>query len=71
MEKKVEVEEERYRLGLVQSSEWLFTYQRQLAGAKSGEIQAFIDYKIAVAQLENVMGISLEKHNLTLEEGSY
>lgn len=67
MEKKVEVEEQRYRLGLVQSSEWLFSYQRQLASAKSGEIQAIINYKIAVAQLEKAMGISLEKKNLKFE----
>jgi outer membrane protein TolC len=67
MEKKVDVEEERYRLGLVQSSEWLFTYQSQLTNAKSGEIQAMIDYKITVAQLEKVMGISLDKKNLTFE----
>lgn len=67
MEKKVEVEEERYRLGLVQSSEWLFTYQRQLAEAKSREIQALIDYKIAVARLDKVMGIGLKKKNLTFE----
>jgi len=65
MEKKVEVEEERFRLGLVQSSEWLFSYQRQLASAKLREIQELIDYKIAVSQLEKAMGISLEKKNLT------
>jgi len=67
MEKKVDVEEQRYRLGLVQSSEWLFTYQSQLTNAKSGEIQAIIDYKITVAQLEKVMGISLQKKNLIFE----
>ncbi len=65
MEKKVEVEEERYRLGLVQNSEWLFSYQRSLANAKSREIQVLIDYKIAIAQMEKTMGISLEKKNLT------
>jgi outer membrane protein TolC len=64
MEKKVAVEEERYRLGLTQSSEWLFSYRRQLATAKSGEIQAVINYKIAVAQLNKAMGIGLEKKNL-------
>lgn len=67
MEKKVAVEEQKYRLGLIQSSEWLFTYQSQLTTAKSGEIQAMIDYKITVAQLEKVMGISLDKKNLTFE----
>jgi outer membrane protein TolC len=67
MEKVVEVEEQRYRLGLVQSSEWLFSYQRQLATAKSAEIQAIINYKIDVSQLEKTMGISLDKKNLTFE----
>jgi len=67
MEKVVEVEEQRSRLGLVQSSEWLFSYQRQLATAKSTEIQAIINYKIAVSQLEKTMGISLDKKNLTFE----
>lgn len=65
MEKKVEVEEQRYRLGLVLSSEWLFQYQRDLANAKSSEIRVLIDYKIAVSQMEKAMGISLEKKNLT------
>ena len=65
MEKKVEVEEQRYRLGLVQSSEWLFQHQRGLADAKSREIRVLIDYKIAVSKLEKAMGISLEKKNLT------
>lgn len=65
MEKKVEVEEQRYRLGLVQNSEWLFRHQRDLADAKSREIRVLIDYKVAVAQLEKAMGVSLEKKNLT------
>jgi len=65
MEKKVEVEEQRYRLGLVQSSEWLFQHQQSLADAKASEIQVLIAYKIAVSQLEKAMGISLEKKNLT------
>ncbi len=65
MEKKVEVEEQRYRLGLVQSSEWLFQHQQSLADARASEIQVLIQYKIAVSQLEKTMGISLEKKNLT------
>jgi len=64
MEKKVEVEEQRYRLGLVQSSEWLFQHQQSLADAKASEIQVLIQYKIAVSQLEKAMGISLEKKNI-------
>jgi len=71
MEKKVEVEEQRYRLGLVQSSEWLFQHQRSLADAKSQEIQVLIVYKIAVAQLEKAMGISLEKKNITYGHYDY
>ncbi|MCJ7582082.1 MAG: TolC family protein, partial [Candidatus Aminicenantes bacterium] len=71
MEKKVEVEEQRYRLGLVQSSEWLFQHQRSLADAKAREIQVLIDYKIAVAQMEKAMGISLEKKNLTFGDPKF
>jgi len=71
MEKKVEVEEQRYRLGLVQSSEWLFQYKRSLADAKSGEIRVLIDYKIAIAQMEKTLGISLEKKNLTYGNYEY
>jgi len=56
-EKRVVSETQRYQQGLV-GSEWLFNYQRDLASAKSAEIQAVVDYKIALARLDRVMGTS-------------
>jgi outer membrane protein TolC len=56
-EKRVASETQRYQQGLV-GSEWLFNYQRDLANAKSSEIQAVVDYKIALARLDRVMGTS-------------
>lgn len=63
MEKRLEAEEEKYRLG-IGSSEWLFTYQERLVSAKRAEINAVIDYKISVAKLERILGINLKTKNL-------
>jgi len=67
MEKKLQAEEERVRLGLA-TSEWLFQYQRDLASAKTEEIQATIDYKVSVANLEKIMGVNLKSKNLKFRE---
>ncbi len=67
MEKKLQAEEERVRLGLA-TSEWLFQYQRDLSSAKTGEIQATIDYKISVANLERLMGVNLKTRNLKFRD---
>ncbi|MCX6566754.1 MAG: TolC family protein, partial [Candidatus Aminicenantes bacterium] len=56
-EKRVASETRRYRQGLV-GSEWLFNYRRELANAKSAEIQAIVEYKIALARLDRIMGNS-------------
>lgn len=63
MERKLEAEEQKYKLGLV-GSEWLFQYQRDLASAKAEEINAIIDYKISVANLEKILGINLKTKNI-------
>jgi outer membrane protein TolC len=63
MEKRVQAETQRYDLGLV-GSEWLFTYQRNLAQAKADEIRAVIDYKIALAALDRAMGTTLRAKGL-------
>jgi outer membrane protein TolC len=66
-EKRLEAEEERYNLGLA-GSEWLFTYQRDVANAREGEIRAIVNYKISVAKLEMAMGVSLKKKNITYKQ---
>ena len=63
MEKRVQAETQRYDLGLV-GSEWLFTYQRNLAQAKADEIRAVIDYKIALAALDKAMGTTIRTKSL-------
>ena len=63
MEKKLNAEGERFRLGLV-GSEWLFRYQRDFATAKTSEIRAIIEHKISVAKLEKALGINLKTKNL-------
>ena len=63
MEKRVQAETQRYDLGLV-GSEWLFTYQRNLAQAKADEIRAVIDYRIALAALDKAMGTTIRAKGL-------
>jgi outer membrane protein TolC len=70
MEKQVEAETQRYQLGLV-GSEWLFSYQRQLAQAKVSEIRAIIDYKIALAKLDKAMGTTLKSKGLKFRDYAF
>jgi outer membrane protein TolC len=67
MEKRVQAETQRYDLGLV-GSEWLFTYQRNLAQAKADEIRAVIDYRIALAELDRAMGTTIRTKGLKFKE---
>ncbi|MFZ2055002.1 MAG: TolC family protein [Candidatus Aminicenantales bacterium] len=66
-ETRLRAEEERYNLGLV-GNEWLFQYQRDLATARVSEIRAKISYQVAVAKLEETMGVSLKKKGLKFKE---
>ncbi len=69
-EKQLQAEEERVRLGLA-TIEWLFQYQRELASAKTEEIQAMIDYKISTANLEKLMGVNLKKKNISFRDYNF
>jgi outer membrane protein len=66
-EKRMEAVFQRYQLGLV-DSQWLFEYQRQLASARTSEVQAVIDYRIAAARLERAMGTTLETKELKFRD---
>jgi outer membrane protein TolC len=68
MEKRLEAETQRYSLGLVPGSEWLFEYQRRLAAAKTQELKAIIDYKISLAKLERAQGTSLKAKNIKFRD---
>ena len=67
MEKKLEAAEEKYRLGAL-SSDWLYNYQRELANARVSEIGAIIEYKLSVAKLDKLMGVSLRTKNLKFRD---
>jgi outer membrane protein len=66
-EKRLTAEMQKYQLGLG-SIEWLLSYQRQLMTARMTEIRAQIDYKLAIADLERVMGTSLRSKGLKFRE---
>jgi outer membrane protein TolC len=67
LEKRVAAELQRYQVGLA-GSEWLFSYQRQLAQARNDESRALIDCRIALARLEKAMGTTLKAKNLKFRE---
>jgi outer membrane protein len=67
-EKQLASEMQRYQLGLLGGSQWLFEYQRRLAAAKASEVRALIDYRIAAARLEQVMGTTLERKGLKFRD---
>jgi outer membrane protein len=66
-EKRLAAVIQRYQLGLI-DSQWVFEYQRQLAAARTSEVQAVIDYRIAAARLERVMGTTLETKGLKFRD---
>jgi len=66
-EKRVAAELQRYQLGLG-TIEWLLSYQRQLTNAKTTEIRAIIDYKLATAKLDMAMGTTLKSKGLKFRD---
>ena len=70
VEKRLAAEQQRYDLGLV-GSEWLFSYQRDLAQARTDEVRALVDYKIALAKLDKVMGTTLKTKGLTFRNFAF
>ena len=66
IEKRLDAEEQKFNLGLV-ASDWLFTYQERFISAKMSETGAIIDYKLAVANLERILGTNLKSQNIEFE----
>jgi outer membrane protein TolC len=64
-EKQLEAEEEKLKVGLT-TNYFVLQYQRDLATARSQEIQAIIDYILSVAALNRDMGISLDENNIQI-----
>ena len=62
-EKKLEAEEERFRLGLTTVQD-VITFERDLAEAKRAEVQALIDYRNSLVDLDQRTGRLLERHQI-------
>jgi outer membrane protein TolC len=64
-EKKLEAETEKLRVGK-STNYLLLQYQRDLADARTIELKAMVDYTLALADLDRVMGMTFEAKNITL-----
>ena len=66
-EKQLEAVTEKLKVGLATNFEVL-QYQRDLALQIRSELQALINYNMALAQLERDMGVSLDKKHVSIAE---
>jgi len=66
-EKQLEAVTEKLKVGLSTNFEVL-QYQRDLARQRSSELQAIINYNLALARLERDMGISLDQKNIQIAQ---
>ena len=66
IEKRLDAEEEKFNLGLV-GSDWLFNYQKDFISAKMAETGAIIEYKLAIAKLEKILGTNLKSQKIEFE----
>lgn len=65
-EQKLLAEQKKLSVGLSTDYQ-VFQYQRDLATAQSSETDALISYNLALANLDKVLGKTLEKHNFNIE----
>jgi len=66
-EKRMIAEEKKLSVGLT-TNYFVLEYQEKLANAKSMEIKALVDYSIALAKLEQVIGTSLDTKNIKISQ---
>ncbi|OGD12534.1 MAG: hypothetical protein A2Y86_04660 [Candidatus Aminicenantes bacterium RBG_13_62_12] len=64
-QKKLEAEEEKFKVGL-STNYFILQYQRDLASALIMELKSKVDYNISLANLKRVQGTRLEDGNLVL-----
>jgi outer membrane protein TolC len=65
--KKLEVETERYNLGLTTTHDVL-EFQKDLANARVNELKAILDYNRSLVNLDRVKGTILTTHNIVVKE---
>lgn len=66
-EKKLEAEEKKLKVGLT-TNYVVVQYQRDLADARSAELQAIIDYNLSLARLDKALGTTLKNKNIKFSE---
>jgi outer membrane protein TolC len=64
---KLAAEEAKLKVGLSDSFKVL-QYQRDLAGSRTSELRALIDYTLSLRQLDKAIGASLEKWNIKITD---
>jgi outer membrane protein TolC len=66
-EKQLAAEEEKLKVGL--STNFLvLQYQTDLATARSSELRAIVDYKLALAQLYRDIGTNMKEHDISMNK---
>ncbi len=66
-EKKLDAEEKKLKVGLT-TNYVVLQYQRDLADARSAELQAIIDYNLSLARLDRALGTTLKNKNIRFSE---
>ena len=66
-EKKLEAEEEKFRVGK-STNYFILQYQRDAANARSTELKAIIDYNLSLAHLDKVLGTTFKSKNITFAD---
>ncbi len=64
--KRLEAEEKKLSVGL-STNYFVLQYQEELANTRSREIKTLVDYNLALARMENVLGTSLAMRNIKIE----
>ncbi|MBI2840567.1 MAG: TolC family protein [Acidobacteria bacterium] len=65
-EKKLEAEQKKYSVGL-STNYFVLQFQKDLAQARTNELQAITDYNLSLADLDRVTGMSLERNGVKIE----
>jgi outer membrane protein TolC len=66
-EKKYEAEVEKLKVGL-STNYTVLQNQRDLANARSAELKAIVDYNLALAGLDQALGVTLKKMNIRVQD---
>ena len=67
MDEPTKLTEKKLSVGL-STNYFVLQYQEELASTRSQEIKTLVDYNLALARLENVLGTSLEMRNIKIDQ---